>query len=165
MKFSRAAMEILVGALAVIVFVAFVTFAFTVNQQKVSGYPLHATFNRVDGLSVYADVRLAGIRIGEVTEETFLPDSGQARLTMAIEPGVAIPTDSAAMVASEGLFGGKFVKIDLGGDSETLKPGASFSYVQDSVDFEHLLKKIVEAAEAQRAKTAKSAGSGAGKSD
>jgi len=164
MKFSRATSEILVGALAVVVFVVFVGFAFTVNQQKVSGYELRATFNRVDGLAVHSDVRLAGIRIGEVADETYLPDTGQARVTLVIEPGVMIPTDSAAMVASEGLFGGKFVKIDLGGDSDPLKPGASFSYVQDSVDFEHLLKKIVDAAEAKRGMN-KTAGADAGKSD
>jgi phospholipid/cholesterol/gamma-HCH transport system substrate-binding protein len=146
----RSTLDILVGAVAVLAWAGFVAFAFTVNQQHISGYTLYATFAHIDGLSAHADVRLAGIRIGEVSEASFLPQSEEARITMVVQPGYVIPTDSAAIVASDGIFGGKFIKIDPGGDSESLKPGASFGYVQDSVDFEHLLQHIVQAAEAQR---------------
>jgi phospholipid/cholesterol/gamma-HCH transport system substrate-binding protein len=159
---QRGTLEILVGLLALAAWAGFVVFAFNVNQHKVSGYDVYATFAHIDGLEIHADVRLAGIRVGEVAEDSFLPATDQARIRMVIEPGYDIPSDSAAIVASDGLFGGKFIKIDPGGDPAPLKAGQSFAYVQDSVDFWRLLQRVVAGAEAQhkanaaKAKTGKS---------
>jgi len=149
LKVSRDTAEILVGALALVAFSLFVVFAFTVNQHAVSGYRLYALYRHIDGLALHADVRLAGIRVGEVAAERLAPHD-EARLTLTLRDGVAIPRDSAAIIASDGLLGAKFVKIDPGGDPEMLEPGASFDYVQDSVDFEHLLQRVVQEAEARR---------------
>lgn len=151
LKISRDISEVLVGAVALVAFAAFVAFAFTVNQRSITGYPLVARYNHIDGLALHADVRLAGIRVGEVVGETLDPATDQAVVTMTIENGVEIPDDSAAIVATEGLLGSKFIKIDPGGDERSLKPGQSFDYVQDSVDLEHLLQLVVEQAEARRA--------------
>lgn len=149
-KPSRDTAEVLVGGLALVAFAVFVVFAFTVNQNSVSGYRLYAKYRHIDGLALHADVRLAGIRVGEVTDERFDPQGGQAIVTLIVQDGVEIPRDSAALIASDGLFGGKFVKVDPGGDTEMLKPGNSFDYVQDSVDFEHLLQRVVQEADAKR---------------
>lgn len=160
-KLSRDTTETLVGGLALAAFAVFVAFAFTINQRTVSGYQLNATYNHIDGLALRADVRLAGVRVGEVRSERFEPAHDRAIVTMTIADGVAIPLDSAAIIASDGLLGGKFIKIDPGGDPAMLKPGDSFSYVQDSVDLEHLLARVVQEAEARRnAARAKPAGKG-----
>jgi phospholipid/cholesterol/gamma-HCH transport system substrate-binding protein len=150
LKFSRDTTEILVGGLAIAAFAVFVVFAFNINQKAVSGYPLYARYNHIDGLALHADVRLAGIRVGEVVAEHFVPQTDQALVTMTIQSGVEIPSDSAAIIASDGLLGNKFVKIDPGGDTANLKPGGAFNYVQDSVDFERLLQRVVQDAEAKR---------------
>jgi phospholipid/cholesterol/gamma-HCH transport system substrate-binding protein len=157
---KRESLDILVGALALAAWAGFVVFVFNVNQHGVEGYRLHANFAHIDGLARHADVRIAGIRVGEVVKEGFMPATDQARITMVIRSGVDIPSDSAAIVASDGLFGGKFIKIDPGGDSEALKPGQSFAYVQDSVDFEHILQQIVAISEAQRKSAAAKAAAG-----
>ena len=149
LKVSRDTAEVLVGALALVAFSLFVVFAFTVNQHAVSGYRLYALYRHIDGLALHADVRLAGIRVGEVAAEHLAPHE-EARVTLTVRDGVEIPRDSAAIIASDGLLGAKFVKIDPGGDPEMLKPGASFDYVQDSVDFEHLLQRVVQEAEKRR---------------
>ncbi|HLI13200.1 MAG TPA: outer membrane lipid asymmetry maintenance protein MlaD [Alphaproteobacteria bacterium] len=158
---SRNTLEIIVGGVATALFAAFVAFVFTINQKNISGYRLIAVYNHIDGLPLQADVRLAGIRVGEVVGERFDPAHYQAVVTMTIEDGVAIPEDSAAVIATDGILGGKFIKIDPGGDTEMLKPGGSFDYVQDSVDFEDLLKRVVDDAEARhRANRAKPAPQG-----
>lgn len=150
LKLSRDTTEILVGGVALVAFAIFVVFAFNTNQNAVSGYPLLARYNRIDGLPLHADVRLSGIRIGEVVDERYDPKINQAVVTMTIADGVQIPKDSAAIIASDSLLGNKFVKIDAGGDEASLKPGDSFDYVQDSVDFERLLQRVVREAEAKR---------------
>lgn len=149
-KISRDILEILVGAFALMSFAVFVAFALTVNQKAVTGYQLSATYNHIDGLAMGANVRLAGIPVGEVVSERFDPTHDQAHVTMTITDGVAIPRDSAAIIASDGLFGGKFIKIDPGGDTKMLEPGDSFNYVQDSIDLERLLARVVQEAETRR---------------
>ena len=37
------------------------------GRTPVSGYTLHASFDRIDGLAVGADVRVAGVKVGSVT--------------------------------------------------------------------------------------------------
>lgn len=150
LKFSRETSESLVGGLALVAFAGFVAFAFTVNQHAVVGYPLYARYNHIDGLASHAAVRLAGIRIGEVVGETLDPATNQAVVTMTIASGIVIPGDSAAIIATDGMLGSKFIKIDPGGDEQALKAGSTFDYVQDSVDLEHLLALVVQQAEARR---------------
>ena len=150
LKLRRDITETLVGGVALLGFVVFVVFAMTINQKAVSGYPLNAIYSHVDGLSLGAAVRLAGIPVGEVTSERFDPTHDQAIVTIMIADGIPIPRDSAAIIASDGLFGGKFIKIDPGGDPEMLKPGDTFGYVQDSIDLERLLARVVQEAESRR---------------
>ncbi len=149
LRISRDATEMLVGAAALAAFSLFVIFAFTVNQSSVSGYQLFAKYHHVDGLALHADARLAGIRVGEVTGER-LTNGDEAVVTMTLKDGIEIPRDSAAIIASDGLLGAKFIKIDPGGDLQMIKPGGSFDYVEDSVDFERLLQRVVQEAEQTR---------------
>jgi ABC-type transporter Mla subunit MlaD len=64
--------------------------------------------------------------------------------------GLAVPTDSALLVMSDGMLGGKFLRIEAGSETEALKPGERFQTVQDSVIVEQILQKIVQGAEARR---------------
>ena len=74
---------------------------------------LTATFNRVDGLVVGDEVRLGGIRVGSVQRMT-LVDDFRARIALQLDAGVRLPTDSAAAIHTDGLFGSKFVVLDPG---------------------------------------------------
>ena len=63
--------------------------------------------------------------------------------TFAIDEGVAIPDDSAAVVASEGLLGGTFVEIVPGGSFEMYADGAVIEDTQSAVSLITLLLKFV----------------------
>ena len=69
---------------------------------------------------------------------------------MTLREDIKLPTDTAALIASNGLFGGKFIKLDPGGAEEMLQLGDGFDYVQDAIIVEALLEKAVLRAEAQR---------------
>ena len=56
------------------------------------------------------------------------------------------------MIASDGILGGKYVKLNIGGSMDMLAPGRSFEYVQDSVIVEALLEKVILWAESRRDK-------------
>ena len=113
-------------------------------------YALTARFDQVDGLATGNPVYLAGIQVGSVVKIELAPNSLKPLVTISVRGGLAIPADSALLVMSDGVLGGKFVRIEAGSETEVLKPGGRFETVQDSVIVEQILQKIVQGAEARR---------------
>jgi phospholipid/cholesterol/gamma-HCH transport system substrate-binding protein len=107
------------------------------------GYELGASFRSLEGVSVGTDVRLAGVKIGTVTEMVLNPETYRADTTFSVAEGIAIPDDSAVIVASEGLLGGNFVEIVPGGSPFFFEPGDQVEDTQGAVSLISLLLKFV----------------------
>jgi phospholipid/cholesterol/gamma-HCH transport system substrate-binding protein len=66
--------ETVIGAVVVAIAVLFIAFIYTrTGSGGLSGYEIQARLSRVDGLGVGTDVRLAGIKIGTVSDLTLDP--------------------------------------------------------------------------------------------
>ena len=145
--------NICIGIFVVILGVAFLTYSSRGGvEARAEGYELHAVYQGIDGVSVGTDVLLAGIKVGKVTALDYITEGHRVEITMRIRNDLQLPTDSVAMIISAGMLGGKYIKLEPGGEEEYLKSGAYFDYVQDAVIFEELLEKIVLDAEAKRKK-------------
>jgi phospholipid/cholesterol/gamma-HCH transport system substrate-binding protein len=151
---DRKTQHIWIGAAVFVIVPVLLAVFFTgdVRTKQTQGFELTAYFNRVNGIAVGDKVLLAGIQVGQVTQQKFDAEGQQAILTFLIQEGIKLPNDTVAMIVSDGLLGGKFIKLDPGGDLDTLQPGDVFTYVQDAVLVESLLEKIVLRAEAKRLK-------------
>jgi len=136
--------ETLTGALVLVVAVGFLAFA-VAHSGRVSGsgYTLQARFDHIDGLSVGADVRIAGVKVGTVTETRVDPKTFAAVVALTVADDIQLPKDSAASIISESLLGGKYISLSPGGDDTDLKPGQSISITQSSVSLEELLGKFI----------------------
>lgn len=153
---ARQNTEILVGALVLIVFALFIGYAFSGTAIAAKeGYEVTAEFGQVDGLVVGSQVTVAGLLVGQVTKLDLDTEGMRPVVTMVLDRSIKLPTDSSARVATDGLLGPKFIKIDPGGDEETIPPGGRIEYVQDAVIVERLLQKIVNDAEARREERAR----------
>jgi len=108
-----------------------------------SDLKLQANFRSAEGVTVGTDIRLAGVSIGTVSGLDLNLDTYRADATFAIDEGVAIPDDSAAVVASEGLLGGTYVEIVPGGSFEMYTDGALIEDTQGAVSLIQLLLKFV----------------------
>lgn len=104
---------------------------------------LKAQFRSVEGISVGTDVRLAGVKIGSVSEINLSPETYLATTLIDVNRGVAIPDDSAISIESEGLLGGSFVEIIPGGSEFMLEQGGEIEDTQSSVSLLTLLMKFV----------------------
>ena len=66
--------ETLTGALVLVVALAFLAYAVAHSGRTAgSGYTLKARFDHIDGLAVGGDVRIAGVKVGTVTDERIDP--------------------------------------------------------------------------------------------
>ncbi|AQS89451.1 outer membrane lipid asymmetry maintenance protein MlaD [Neoasaia chiangmaiensis] len=137
-------LELVTGMLVMGVLIALVVLAMAGRHHKGGdGYPLRAVFSQIDGLDVGADVRLAGITIGHVTSETVDPKDFRARVIFTVRKDVSLPDDSAAIVTSDSLLGGKYIALSPGGSDAMLKPGAVMVQTQGSISLEQLLSKFI----------------------
>jgi phospholipid/cholesterol/gamma-HCH transport system substrate-binding protein len=141
---SRNVIETVLGAVVLIVAVAFVVWAYgRSNVGDVGGYTLHAKFDKVDGLDVGADVRISGIKVGRVLAETLDPQTYQATVTFDVRNDIKLPADSSAAILSSSLLGGKFLGVTPGGDEKMLQPGGEITITQSSINLEDLIGRFI----------------------
>ena len=90
-----------------------------------------------------SDVRLAGVKIGTVTDIALNAETYRADMALRMNDGVQIPDDSAIVISSEGLLGGNFVEISPGGSMFYYEAGDEILDTQGSVSLISLLLKYV----------------------
>jgi phospholipid/cholesterol/gamma-HCH transport system substrate-binding protein len=96
------------------------------------GYRVSAQFDDLKQLKPGDEVRMAGVRIGSVTETKLVRGRGEAVLT--INPHVEIPEDSIASVAMAGLLGNNFISIQVGSSETDMEEGAAIQ-TRPTLDF------------------------------
>lgn len=136
--------ETLIGAVVLLVAAVFLVFAYGKSGVgHVTGYALTAKFSRVDGIAVGSQVRLAGIKVGTVTEQHLDPKDFRAVLAISIDRTIQVPEDSAIKIASDGLLGGKYLSLEPGGADQMLKAGQEIKFTQGSIDLLDLVGKYM----------------------
>ena len=102
------------------------------HKEKV----VYAVYGNVDGLLESAIVQLNGMKIGVVKEIELLKNdrAGRILVTMSVENGVKIPTDSKARIVSFDLLGSKAVALQLGQELQYLNSGDTIrSEIEDDL--------------------------------
>ncbi len=129
------AVEIGAGAAVLAIAVGFFVYAATITggPRIAQSYELMASFRSAEGIAVGTDVRMAGVKIGTVTDIELDPATFRAQTTVSVADTIEVPDDSAILIASEGLLGGSFVEILPGGSPFVLEPGDEIIDTQSSV--------------------------------
>ena len=137
--------EILVGGAVLAAAIAFAVYAgqATGLSRARQGYELNASFRSLEGVSIGTDVRLAGVKIGTVTDVELNPETYRADTTFSVAEGISIPDDSAVVISSEGLLGGNFVELMPGGSPFYFDPDEEIEDTQGAVSLISLLLKFV----------------------
>lgn len=140
----RGIAEVLTGAVVLLIAAGFLAYAVAHSGRSASsGYTLYAKFEHIDGMAVGADVKLAGVKIGSVTEQRIDPENYVAVVGLTVRSDIKLPKDSAAIITSESLLGGKYLSLQPGGDETMLQPGQTITITQSSVSLEELLGKFI----------------------
>lgn len=111
--------------------------------EKTPGYQVTAEFDNIGQLKVGAPVRMAGVRIGDVTNIAFDTQSQRAEVWLRIYQRFdKIPEDSFASIDTEGLLGGQYISIGPGGLDTYLKSGSQIEETQSALVLENLINKF-----------------------
>ncbi len=113
-----------------------------------------AVFGQTDGLQVGNPVHAAGVKVGEVTGLE-LVEQFRVLATLRIDASVELDADASAAIVTDGLFGGKLVRVDIGGADRIITDGGRISFTEDAVVLDDLLGLIVSQAKSARETGAK----------
>ena len=141
---KRSVIETILGAVVIIVACFFLYFSYKMGDVAQSvGYSVHADFSGIGGLSVGDDVQISGVKIGNVADVSLNPQTYLARVTMTLENSVKLPTDTAALISSKSLLGGRYLALEPGADEELIEDGGRIMYTQAPQNLEQLLRQFI----------------------
>ena len=104
-------------------------------------YSLTAHFDDVTGLSKGDDVKLAGVKIGQVSSVR-VDDNGRAEVSLSIEDDVRVPTDSEAAIRWRNLLGQRVVYLEPGEGEQMLDSGDEIRRTKSVVDIGALINEL-----------------------
>lgn len=163
---KRSVIETVLGGVVLFVAAFFLIFSYkTANVSSVSGYDLVADFSTIGGLKPGDDVVISGVKIGSVSRLDLNPETYLARVTMTIDPSIKVPEDTAALISSESLMGGRYMALEPGGSETMLEPGARIPYTQSPQNLEQLLGQFIFSMQGADKKDDKTASTGSAPSD
>jgi phospholipid/cholesterol/gamma-HCH transport system substrate-binding protein len=112
-------------------------------KEDRGGYQIVVRFDRGGSVLPGTDVRISGVKIGAVVAQEFLPKEFQAKITLNIRSDVELPTDTSAIITSDGLLGNYYIKLEPGADDAVLKDGDEIVHAQGALDLVELINKFV----------------------
>lgn len=127
----------------VLVSLAFLLLAWQRTGGGEGGMRVTALFPSANGVVVGTDVRVAGLKVGQVADQRLDPQSFQAEVTLALREGLKIPADSSAAITTESLLGGSYIALVPGGAPTSLKDGDVIIETQGSVDMMSLIGGVI----------------------
>ena len=141
---GRNLVETVMGAVVLLVAGLFVYFAYTTAEvATVEGYGVSARFYKIGGLKKGSDVRISGIKVGTVVDHGLDPETFDAVVALSIASEVKLPTDTVAGIASEGLLGDKYVRLEPGIEKTYLAAGATITKTKDFRSLEDQVGEII----------------------
>ena len=141
---TRSIIETILGALVLIVAGIFLVFSYkTANMGQADGMEITADFSGIGGLGIGDEVQISGVKIGTITNVELSSETYLARVFMNVDPDIELPIDTAAIIGSESLMGGKYLALEPGAEEDFLESGDRVQYTQAPQNLEQLLGKFI----------------------
>jgi phospholipid/cholesterol/gamma-HCH transport system substrate-binding protein len=81
--------------------------------------------------------------LGSVTHMEIDQEAYQAVVKMVIQSNIQLPEDTMAVISSDGLLGGKYVRLEPGNSPIKLGDGGVVQKTKDVVSLEEMLGKMI----------------------
>jgi len=141
---KRSVIETILGAVVIVVAGLFLFFSYKMgNVSAPSGFMVTADFSGIGGLKAGDSVSISGVKVGSVTRVGLVEESYLARVSMSLDSHVKLPTDTAALISSESLLGGRYLALEPGAEEELIENGGRIYYTQAPQNLEQLLGQFI----------------------
>jgi phospholipid/cholesterol/gamma-HCH transport system substrate-binding protein len=107
------------------------------------GLELVVTFDQVGGLKQRAPVVIGGVKVGQV-RSIALDEELRARVSLDVDRGLVLPTDTSAAILTAGVLGDQYVELSPGGEETRLASGDEIQFKQDAFVLERMIGKLIQ---------------------
>ena len=138
--------EIFLGVIIILLgLVIFINLFNSYNSNKsnnVSFY-LNSDFNNVGSLLLGSDIKIHGVKVGEVANISINPELLVANVIIELDNFYKIPSDSIFTITSNGLMGGSYIDIKIGSSELIFTENETTKYNIDAISIENIISDII----------------------
>ena len=110
------------------------------NSKKII---LNSQFLDIGSLTVGADVKNKGVKIGEVTEISLDKNSYMALVKSSLNYDLKIPLDSEFKIANNGFIGSSYIEITIGNNDQYYQNNDLTENNVDAVSLEEIINSFI----------------------
>ena len=142
---KKISFEFIVGLIILILtIVTFFYFSLKIdyfnNQKKIN---LNSNFFDIGDLTVGADVKTKGVKIGEVTEIFLDKSSYMAIVKSSLNYDLNIPLDSEFKIANNGFIGTPYIEVTIGNNEQYYQNNDLTENNVDAVSLEEIINSFI----------------------
>ena len=142
---NKISFEFIIGLLILIItLISFFYFSLKIdyfdNSKKIN---LNSTFFDIGDLTVGADVKTKGVKIGEVIEISLDGDSYMAIVKSSLNYDLKIPLDSEFKIANNGFIGSPYIEVTMGINEQYYQNNDLTENNVDAVSLEEIINSFI----------------------
>ena len=142
---NKISFEFIIGLLILIItIISFFYFSLKIdyfdNSKKIN---LNSNFFDIGGLTVGADVKTRGVKIGEVTEIILDRNTYMAIVKSSYNYDLKIPLDSEFKIANNGFIGSPYIELTMGDNQQYYQNNDLTENNIDAVSLEEIINSFI----------------------
>ena len=142
---KKISFEFIIGLLILIItLICFFYFSFKIdyfdNSKKIN---LNSNFFDIGDLTVGADIKTKGVKIGEVIEISLDGDSYMAIVKSSLDYDLKIPLDSEFKIANNGFIGSPYIEVTMGINEQYYQNNDLTENNIDAVSLEEIINSFI----------------------
>ncbi len=142
---KKISFEFMIGLIILIItLLSFFYFSFKIdyfdNSKKIN---LNSNFFDIGDLTVGADVKTKGVKIGEVIEISLDRNSYMAIVKSSLNYDLKIPLDSVFKIANNGFIGSPYIEVTMGINEQYYQNNDLTENNVDAVSLEEIINSFI----------------------
>ena len=111
--------------------------------NKNETFQINSSYFDVGNMTIGNDVKINGVKVGEVLNIKLDQASYMAIITSSIDKSINIPDDSVFKISNNGFIGSSYIEIQLGNSEELLKNNDYSANNIDAVSLEEIINNFI----------------------
>ena len=111
--------------------------------NKVDTLQINSSFFDIGNINVGNDVKINGVKVGEITSIFLDQENYMAIITSSIEESIKIPNDSIFKISNNGFIGSPYLEIELGISEESFKNNDYTTKNVDAISLEEIINNFI----------------------
>ena len=142
---KKISFEFIIGLMMLIItLLSFIYFILKIdyfdNSKKIN---LNSNFFDIGGLTIGADIKTKGVKIGEVTDIFLDRNSYMAIVKSSLNYDLKIPLDSEFKIANNGFIGSPYIEVTIGNNEQYYQNNDTTENNVDAVSLEEIINSFI----------------------